>query len=884
MPTIDLREIEKKWRDRWQNEPPRKTVERQAPSAEGSDSAHANRRQNFYCLDMFPYPSTSGLSVNQLRGMVITDVVARYQELRGRNVFRPMGWDSFGLGIENEARENGLSPAEVVKRGVAKMTEQLWEFGARIDWEAEVKTSDPPFYRWTQYLFLKLLERGLADRREVTMKWCPREQSSLANEEVINGRCVHCESLVEERSFWQWLLKITDYADRLHFGLRGLKWPTSVKSMQRHWIGRREGYRLTFKVSSELCYDWGECDVFLRKLEYLPAATYLVLAPEHPLVDQYVDPLYWDDVRVYRERVKRLTERERLASGGEPRGVPTGAVALNPLTLREMPVWVSEAALPHVRFGTILGVPGQIGRHESFAKKFGLGIVTVIAPAAEQLKTGDGKGRRREEDNYQMINCGPFNGLTVFEARKKIRSQLEHRGVLEPYTVYNLRDWVFARQRYWGEPLPILYGETGFQPVDESALPVELPPYRVDLESPAPEEEPELVVREPVPNRLETVNASSASQSANYNNDETWDFFAGEIESQGAAEPLHLPSPLSRRPEFYEVRDPDSGEVWLRETDTMPQWAGSCWYYLRFLDPDNEKAIFEKEKGFRWLPVDLCVGGIEHAILHLLYVRFFAHFLHDLDLTPREEPFRRLFSQGRIFAKTPSAERRRQPHRGDRIEAEHYLKEYGGDALRLHLLFIGPPAEDVVWNEEGLRGTRRFLERSFEFVLDRRAKGRFVSRKVLVEKHRLIRRVTRAIRSFKLNKGVSAFMEFVKILSREPLTPEEVDLATLKTFVTLLAPFAPHTSAELWERLGAEGSVFEQEWPDYSEELLKPPVIEIAIQINSRVRDRLEFEEEPSKTDLIQAALARPRVRELLGGQEPARVIVVPGKLVNLVV
>lgn len=819
---------------------------------------------------MFPYPSPDGFSVNQLRGIVITDVVARFQEARGRKVFRPFGWDSFGIGIEQQAERDQVSPAEIVRRGTEKMKQQLEQFGARIDWDSQLATSDPKFFRWTQWLFTQLHERDLAYRDIVSLKWCRECRTLRANEEIPDGRCVICRTEVEEVRAPQWFVRITDYAERLHHGLRSLKWPQRVKSMQRHWIGRREGYRLTLKATSEFRYEHAEFDVFLRHLEYLPAATYVVLAPEHALVEELCDDLYREDVLRYRNHVVRLNERERLSATGQPEGYPTGAFALNPLTLKYMPVWVSKMALPHVRYGAILGTPGHNEIHAAFARRFRLPTKVVIAD-----RHPAGEASADPARDAMMINCGPLSGMVPLEAARRIRSILERRSILESTTVYHLRDWLFARQRFWGEPIPMVHcAQCGVVPVPLEGLPVELPPVE-RLPDVAAASAPETTAERPE----SPITAFEAGG-------DTWDISLSESGESATAvrEMPRVHSPLMLFPGFVETTCPTCGSPAQRETDIMPQWAGSCWYYLRYLDPGNDERIFDPERADPWVPVDLCVGGIEHAILHLLYVRFFSYFLHDLGLTRREEPFRRLFNQGRFFRREPTLTERKTPtHRGHRILAEPYLEQYGADALRLHLMFIGPPTEDIVWSEGGLRGAQRFLERARLFVQVRKAKGRFVSRNVLVEKHRLIRRVSEAVRSFKLNKAVSAFMEFVKVLTTPPLTPEEVDQATLRTFTVLLAPFAPHLAAELWQTLGADGEVFAQPWPEYSEELLRPLEVELVVQINNRTRDRLRIEEEPSKQELIQAALALPKIQALTEGRPPERVVIVPGRLINLV-
>lgn len=820
-------EIEAKWQDRWR-------VSGNAREAPPTDQDSPG----YYCLDMFPYPSLGGLSVNQLRGMLVTDVVARFQEIHGRAVLRPMGWDSFGLSIEQEALRRKKTPQDIVNEGVQVMRKQMDRLGLRIDWGHELSTSDPDFYRWTQWIFLRMYERGLAYRASTRMKWCPKCQMNLANEETQIGHCVHCGSSVVERDVSQWMLKITDFAERLHEGLKDLDWPARVTAMQRNWIGRRVGFKLTLKASHEFSGEYLEFPVFLRRLEAIPGATFVLLAPEHPLVETLCDPLYEEDVLAYRDRAVRKTERERRAA--DPTGQPTGAFAINPITLRAMPIWVSDFVLPAVRFGAILGVPEQDEKQARFAEAHRLPKIPVPSRAPTRRRGDRRRGAEsRRHPHLQDRGDGrrnPFEdqlvGVSVLEARRRIRKILEARELLVPHVDYHLHDWVFSRQRYWGEPLPIWFDPDGVpHPVPDAELPVRVP-------------------------LLDSIPVAEGGRS-----------------------------PLDQVPEFRDVVGPDGQHGWRREADTMPQWFGSCWYYLRYLSPKEPGRLFDPEQAKRWLPVDLCVGGIEHAILHLLYVRFVACFLRDEGLTHEETPFRRLFNQGRIYQKAPAEEVRLVPmHRGDRIEAAPFLEAHGADALRLHLLFLAPTEEDVLWSEAGLRGCRRFLERAHRVVLARRDKGRFVSRRALIEKHRLIRRVSRAIESFRLNKAVSAFMEFVKFLRSPDLSMEEVDRSTLKTFTILLSPFAPHMACELWEQLGNTDRVFDQQWPEFSAELLRPVEVEIGVQVENRLCDRLVVEATVPREELMARVLEREKVRAALQGRTPARWVMVPDRLVNILV
>ncbi|MBT7102666.1 MAG: class I tRNA ligase family protein [Planctomycetes bacterium] len=747
-------------------------------SPDPSTTASTDDFRPFYCLDMFPYPSLDGFSVNQLRGIAINDVVARYQKARGRDVFRPIGWDSFGLSIEEEARASGLPPKQVVEQGIEKMRDQLNYFGAMVHWDHELNSSDPDCYRWSQWIFLKLHEKGLV-RYE-------------------NG----------------WKVAITDYAEPLHTGLKQLKWPARTKLLQRNWIGRREGTRLTLKASAELHDGWEEIDVFSRRIDALADATFVVLSPEHPLLEGIVDAIQRDDVIEYIEKCRQLSERDRVTSRGAPDGVPTGAYCLNPVTLDKMPIWVSSYVLPEIRFGAILGIPSAHPAHLEFANNFGL----------PHTRGSQQSGRRRRRS-------GRRRGSDGGDSARSIQSSLESRDLVESHVDWKLHDWAFERQRIWGEPIPIIEcDECGKVPVPEDQLPVLLP---------------------------EIAKVENSSEGS---------------------------SPLAAYPQWVDTTCPGCGAAARRCTDTMPDWIASCWTHLRSLDPTLVGQIAAPELVQQWAPVNLCVGGIEHAELHLLYVRFISHFLKDLGITRREEPFRRLFSQGRIrSADVSESADPATAHRGPRVLAADYLERYGADAMRLHLLFLGPAQDHAEWNEEGLRGCARFLQRTHEAILARVGEGRFVSRDVLVAKHRLIRRVSRAIRTFRLNKAVSAFMEFVKLLRSDKISMEEVDRQTLKTFVVLLAPFAPHMAHELWEGLGETDRLDEESWPEHSEELLQPSQVSLAVQVNEKIVDRITVDLDAPKNLVIDQALKLESVVKKTGGRPADRVVHVPDRLLKLI-
>lgn len=789
--SVDLMELERRWRQKWEGEASPSPIHSSLQSIDQSDSSSGENQSEaeegqeessekarpFFCLDMFPNPSRDGLSVNQMRGVAINDVVARYQRSRGRSVFRPFGWDSFGVSTEEEARSAGVHPEQVVREGVEKMRQQLRDFGAMIHWDHELNSSDPDCYRWSQWLFLKLYERDLV--------------------------------LYDDG----WKVAITDYAESLHTGLKQLKWPPRTKTLQRNWIGRREGSKLTLKASSELYDGWEDVDVFSWRIDALAEATFVVLCPEHPLLEQIVDGMQEDDVRAYQEGALALSDRERLTTRGTADGVPTGAYVLNPVNLKKMPIWVSSYVLPDIHFGAILGIPAVHEKHNEFAERFGLPI---------SLDSSSSQKKRRRS--------GRRKGSEGIKGRRSIQAVLEARELVESHVDWKLHDWAFERQRFWGEPIPIIEcEECGRVPVPEAQLPVILP-------------------------EVGTVPEARDDES-----------------------------PLEGCEEWRRTECPECQKPALRCTDTMPDWIASCWTHLRTLDPTSSDQIASTDLVNHWAPVNLCVGGIEHAELHLLYVRFVSHFLADIGVTQRKEPFRRLFNQGRIRAAGgDEGVADESGPRGPRVPAEDYLEKYGSDALRLHLLFLGPPQDHVEWNEEGLRGCARFLQRTHESIVARIGEGRFVSRNVLVAKHRLIRRVSRAIRTFRLNKAVSAFMEFVKLLRSEDLTLEEVDRQTLKTFVVLLTPFAPHMAHELWGQLGEEDQLIDEPWPEHSEELLQPSEVELAVFVNEKIVDRFSIELDAPKNTVIERALELEAVKLETEGRPADRVVHVPDRLLKL--
>ncbi len=797
------REIEQKWRKRWQE----------------TGAHHVNEnsgKPKYYCLDMFPYPSGNGLHVGHWRGYTISDVWSRYKTIQGYEVLHPMGWDAFGLPAENAAIKLGIHPAVSTEKNIANFKKQLQEIGAMYDWDREINTSHPDYYKWTQFLFVKMFERGLAYRKKMPINWCPSCKTGLANEEVVDGCCERCGTEVTKREMDQWMLKITAYADRLLNDLETLDWPDKVKRMQAAWIGRSEGARIFFEVKG---FE-DKVEVFTTRPDTLYGATYMVLAPEHPLVEKITTHEQREQVDQYVKEALKKSAVARQIVDKTKTGVFTGAYAIHPLTGQEIPIWIADYVLMEYGTGAIMAVPAHDERDFEFAKAFGLPIVTVVAPEDGSVAQGElyvGPGR--------LVNSGPFNGLSVEEGKKAVVQLLAERGVGEQTVTYRMRDWVFARQRYWGEPIPIVYcDQCGTVPVPVEQLPVRLP----DVE---------------------------------------------RYEPTGTGE-----SPLAAIESFVHTTCPKCGGPARRETDTMPQWAGSSWYFLRYPDPNNDKEPFSKEAVNKWLPVDMYIGGVEHAVLHLLYARFFTKVIYDLGLIDFQEPFQHLFNQGMVTLNGAKMSK----SKGNVVNPEDIVEQFGTDALRMYELFMGPPEEDAEWNTNGLEGVARFLGRVYRFVVSH-ADAPSPSRPSLEKiRHRFLASLHERMESFRLNTAVSAFMEYLNALQAEAASG--IDRATLETLAVTIAPFAPHLGEELWERLGHQESVFQATWPTYDEKWLKDDEVEIAVQVNGRVRAKLVVSADADAPTAIQAAKAHPEVAEWLNGKEIVKEIYVPGRLVNLVV
>lgn len=811
-------DYEKKWRDLWEEQ--------------GLHYCNTERTESkYYCLDMFPYPSGSGLHVGHPRGYVLSDVWSRYKKMHGLNVLHPMGFDSFGLPAENDAIKKKIHPRINTQKNIENFTRQLKEFGIMIDWSRKISTADPDYYRWTQWIFLRMYKKGLAYRQMVPINWCDSCKTGIANEEVIAGRCERCGSVVVKKDLMQWMLKITHYAERLLNDLDKLEWPENVKTLQKNWIGRSEGAEVIFKIVSATTGEEHDVPVFTTRPDTLFGATYMVLAPEHPLVDRITTPEQKEDVTAYTVEARLKSDLQRTSLDKEKSGVFTGAYARNPVNYRKIPVWISDYVMVGYGTGAIMAVPAHDERDFEFAGKFGLAIIEVIS-SPETRKDSSGKLLEAYVGQGAMINSGSYTGLTSEEGKKKITMDLEHRGLGKFQVNYKLRDWVFSRQRYWGEPIPIIHCEKcGEVPVPEEELPVTLPDVK-------------------------------------------------EYEPTGTGE-----SPLAAIHDWVNVTCPRCGGQAKRETNTMPQWAGSCWYFLRYTSPDFSEGLFDPSIGNRWMPVDQYVGGIEHAILHLLYARFYIKFLYDIGTVTFDEPFKKLFCIGmvtRMSSKTGKIEKMSKS-KGNVVSPDDIIKRYGTDSLRLYELFIGPPDLDSEWSDSGIIGIFRFLKKAWDLILQHKADGTLgdtESLKVTRARHRLIHDVTDRMELFKFNTAVSAFMEFINTIAAER---EGIAVDTIQDFLSLISPFAPHFSCELWERLDFEGMVFDNPWPTHDPRYLKQEEIEIGVQIKGKLRGSIKIPPDADQDTALKIALENETVRRHLGETPPCKVIYVKGRILNLI-
>ncbi|NLB66376.1 MAG: leucine--tRNA ligase [Lentisphaerae bacterium] len=853
-------DIEARWQAYWEKHKTFRTPDEVDPT-----------REKFYVLDMFPYPSGDGLHVGHPEGYTATDILARYQRMKGVNVLHPMGWDSFGLPAEQHAINTGNHPKGKTYENIDTFRRQLKMLGFSYDWDREIATTDDEYVRWTQWIFLQLFKRGLAYEGEMPVNWSPDLCAVLANEEVEEQRAKGYR--VERRAMRQWVLKITAYAERLLADLDDLDWPESIKEMQRNWIGRSEGAEVDFAVNGETLR------VYTTRPDTLFGATYMVLAPEHPLVDRITTPEQRAEVEAYRTAAAAKSDLERAELTKEKTGVFTGGFAVNPVNGESIPVWIADYVLWGYGTGAIMAVPAHDTRDYEFAEKFGLPIIQVVEPP-------EGVDWRGYVDDGVAVNSGEYDGLPTEEFKQRITAWLEERGVGEAKVNYKLRDWLFSRQRFWGEPFPLLHcPKCGVVPVPEDELPVRLPEmsdYR-----PTPDGQP----------------------------------------------------PLARAEEWVKAVCPKCGGPATRETNTMPQWAGSCWYYLRFIDPRNDRALVDPEKEKYWMPVDLYVGGAEHAVLHLLYSRFWHKVLYDCGVVSMAEPFRKLVNQGMILGEMEytlfrdaatgepvsydqttangqyeqvrlteaevdkagdgfvwKAQReivvkaradKMSKSRGNVINPDHIVKEYGADSLRLYEMFMGPLTQVKPWSMKGVEGVFRFLNRVYRLVvveetgeLSPRLSDETPTPEQLHALHVAIQKVTEDIEQMDFNTAISAMMIFVNAAQGWERLPKKL----LEPFVLILSPFAPHLAEELWHRLGHEETLAYEPWPAVNPEYLKRETIEIPIQVNGRLRGRVQLAPDSPEAEVLAAALACPEVQAHLAGKELKRKIYIPGRMVNLVV
>ncbi len=843
-------EIEKKWQDFWQ--------ENKTFKAHDCDDS----KRKYYVLDMFPYPSGQGLHVGHPEGYTASDIVARYKRMKGFNVLHPMGWDAFGLPAEQYAVQTGTAPKETTKKNVDNIRKQIKSLGFSYDWDREVNTTDPNYYKWTQWIFLKFFnsyfdeteqkakpieelhipeglseqdkqkyieEHRLAYEAEVPVNWCPELGTVLANEEVIGGLSERGGYPVIRKPMRQWMLRITKYAERLLDDLAEVDWPESIKKLQQDWIDKSIGADVDFKVDG---FD-ENIRVFTTRPDTLFGATYMVMAPEHPLVDKIASEDRKEAIQKYREEAARKSDLDRTDLAKEKTGEPIGACAINPVNSEKIPIWISDYVLISYGTGAIMAVPAHDERDFEFAKKFELPIIPVVEPQncekAEQVRQGKlcfvGDGR--------SINSGQFDGLSTSEFKEQITDWLGKKGQGEKSINYKLRDWLFSRQRYWGEPFPILHTEDGHViGLSEDELPLELPASK-------------------------------------------------DYKPTGTGEP-----PLAKVEDWVNVTLPD-GKKAKRETNTMPQWAGSCWYYLRYLDPDNNQQGWNPEKEKYWMAdtgVDLYIGGAEHAVLHLLYSRFWHKLLYDLGYVSTKEPFKKLINQGMILGEDGQ---KMSKSRGNVVNPDKVIADYGADSMRLYEMFMGPLEAMKPWSMQGVEGVHRFLLKTWRTIVNEETGGLAkqiqeiqADEATLRLLNQTIKKVGYDIETFGFNTAISAMMIFINHLSKQAVRPKTV----VEKFVVILAPFAPHIAEELWEILGHSESLAYEQWPEYDKNLIKEKEIELAVQVNGKIKERIVVSAEADEEQIKQQALASEKVIAALAGKSPRKIIVIKSRLVNIVV
>ena len=795
--------VEKKWQKIWEEEKAFKVSEDYS-------------KPKFYALVEFPYPSGQGLHVGHPRPYTALDIVSRKRRMQGYNVLFPMGWDAFGLPTENYAIKNHIHPKIVTKNNVARFKGQLQSLGYSFDWDREINTTDPDYYKWTQWIFLKLFNAGLAYKKEMPINWCTSCKVGLANEEVVNGVCERCGAPVVRKVKSEWMLKITEYADKLIKDLDDVDYIEKVKVSQKNWIGRSEGAEVDFTLKDKE----EKLRVYTTRPDTLFGATYMVISPEHPLIDKYKDEITnWDEIQKYREMAARKSDFERTELAKDKTGVVLGGMsAINPVNGKEIPVWISDYVLMSYGTGAIMAVPAHDTRDWEFAKKFDLPMIQVVEGKEGPVDINE--AAFTDVATGKMINSDFLNGLEVTEAKEKMKDFLEEKGIGNRKVNYKLRDWVFSRQRYWGEPIPIVHCEKcGYVPLDESELPLLLP----EVDSYMPTDNGE--------------------------------------------------SPLAAMTDWVNTTCPCCGGPAKRETDTMPQWAGSSWYFLRYTDPHNTEALASKEALKYWLPVDWYNGGMEHTTLHLLYSRFWHKFLYDQGIVPTKEPYQRRTSHGMILGENGE---KMSKSRGNVVNPDDIVQAYGADTLRTYEMFIGAFDLSASWSEDGVKGCRRFLERVWKLQTIMTEEEGY-SADMETKMHQTIKKVSQDFESLKYNTAIAAMMALINDFYKK----NSVTKGEYKTLITLLNPVAPHITEELWQIIGGEGRVYETAWPEYDDAKTVESTVEIAVQINGKTRATLKIGKDDAKDDVI--AKAKETIADKLEGKNIIKEIYVPGRIVNIV-
>ena len=806
------KQIEPKWQEYWAKNSTFVTSEDSKPK--------------YYVLDMFPYPSGSGLHVGHALGYVATDIVARFKRMKGFNVLHPMGWDAFGLPAEQYAIKTGTHPSITTSQNIQNFKRQINQLGFSYDWSREINTTDPAYYKWTQWIFLQLYNQGLAHQEEVAVNWCPELRAVLANEEVVDGKSDIGGHPVYRTPMKQWVLKITKYAESLLNGLEDLDWPENIKELQKNWIGKSEGVEINFSIkdSSE-----EPIKVYTTRSDTLFGATYMVIAPEHPLVDKIVTEEQKTAVEKYTKETQQKSDFDRTEINKNKTGIFTGSYAINPLSKEEMEIWVADYVLISYGTGAIMAVPGHDERDWEFAKKYDL-------PINEVVKGGDiTKGAFIDKGDAIVVNSShpdtlSIDGLTVEEAIKKTIQYIEEKGLGTGAVNYKLRDWLFSRQRYWGEPFPIIHTDDGPKTVKEKDLPVMLP-------------------------EIENYKPSDDGKS-----------------------------PLSTIKDWVEVKDSSGNIVGLRETNTMPQWAGSCWYYLRFIDPLNTDNSWSKKKEKYWMPVDLYIGGQEHAVLHLLYSRFWHHVLHDLGLVSTKEPFKKLYNQGMILGDDGA---KMSKSRGNVVNPDDIIDEYGADSMRLYEMFMGPLNKSKPWNTKGLQGCYRFINKLWAIIIDEEGKlSSKIAEDVTPDKetlhlhHTTIKKVGDDIENLHFNTAVSQLMIYCNHLQK----CNKISRDLIVDLVKVSAPFMPHLSEEFWSLLGNKDSLAYENWPDYDEQLTQTDEVTVVVQVNGKLRANITLAKDSDETTAVDAALALEKVENYTSKGSIVKTIYIPNRLLNFVV